>query len=169
MAEPQIYKSYFSTLNIAGQAMKTQRKRLDMVSLNLANINTVDAGNGKPYIRQIFVQRPFNETFIRASRNDKVVKLDNNNEAHLKASPYDEEVSRLDVQGVDGESLDDKSEPLRIYDPSHPLADKEGYVLKPNINVVSEMVELVSAQKEYEAVIQVTSAFKNFARGALNI
>jgi flagellar basal-body rod protein FlgC len=64
---------------------------------------------------------------------------------------------------------EDNSAPRRVLDPEHPDADEEGFVLLPNVDIVTEMTDLVGAQRAYEAAVTVLNATKSFALSALNI
>lgn len=167
--DPTIYKNYFSSLNISASALKTQRKRLDVIAMNLANMNTVRTEEGGPFKRKIFIQKSHNEEIFDKLLSQKSLKLDSNNELHLSLDQYDYEPFESDLRGVDGEIKDDPSEAIKIFDPNHPDADSDGYILKPNINVTTEMVDMISAQKEYEANISAIVAYKEFAKSAMNI
>lgn len=167
--DPSFYKNYFSSLNISASALKTQRKRLDIISMNLANINTLRTDEGGPYKRQVFIQKANNEEIFDKLLSQKSLQLDKNNELHLNLNKYDYEPFETDLRGVSGDVEEDTAEPIKIYDPTHPEANEEGYVLKPNINVTTEMVDMISAQKEYEANIAAIAAYKEFAKSAMNI
>ena len=169
ITDPKIYKNYFSSLNISASALKTQRKRLDVIAMNLANMNTVRTKEGGPYKRRIFIQKSHNEEIFDKLLSQKTLKLNSNNELHLSLDKFDFEPFETDLRGVDGEIKEDSSEPIKVYDPNHPDANSKGYVLKPNINITTEMVDMISAQKEYEANIAAIVAYKEFAKSAMNI
>jgi flagellar basal-body rod protein FlgC len=167
--DPAVYKNYFSAMNISASGLHTQRKKLDIISMNIANINTLQTEEGGPYKRQILIQEAQNRNIFEKMLDDEALQLDKTNELHfnLEKNQYESHPEKL--RGVDGQIQIDPAEPIKVYDPNHPLANEEGYVLKPNINIMTEMVDLVAAQKEYDANVAAISAFKSFAKSALNI
>jgi len=167
--DPYVFKNYFSTLNISGSGLHTQRKRLDMIAMNLANINTIKTDEGGPYKRKVFIQKARHEDIFDHLLEEKSLTLDKNNELHFQIDKYGRVQVPTELRGVDGEIKEDGAEPILVYDPYHPEANEQGYIEKPNINVTTEMVDMISAQKEYEANIAAITAYKEFAKNALNI
>src|SRR5271156_6000735 len=107
---------------ISGSALKAQDQRMKVIAENIANANTTAAAPGqKPYQRQVIT---FKNEFDKALGAYKV-----------------------SVSGI----RSDTAEPLRQYDPSHPSADAQGYVLKPNINPVVETMDMNEASSSYQA------------------
>ena len=141
---------FFDAINTSSAALSAQRLRMNLISGNLANINTTRTREGGPYRRKeaIFaaqaLTRPFSE--ILADRQNK----------HL---------STVKVADV----VEDQNPPVMKYDPGHPDADENGYVAMPNINLVEEMVNMISASRGYEANITALKAAKDMALRALEI
>ncbi|MBI5815795.1 MAG: flagellar basal body rod protein FlgC [Nitrospinae bacterium] len=138
---------FLSAMKIGSSGMSLQRTRMNVISSNLANINTTRTPEGGPY------------------RKKSVV---------AEASPVSGEGfgGALDnaIQGVKVVDVkDDKSEPRMVYDPSHPDADENGYVAMPNVNVMEEMVDMINASRSYEANAAAVSAAKSMAQKALEI
>lgn len=122
----------FKGLEVSLTGMLAQRVRMDVASSNLANANSVDE-NGKPYRRKV----PVFEAVLDSSG--------------------DVPVYRVRVKRV----VEDPS-PFRLrYDPSNPLADKNGYVTLPNVDPVKEMVDMISAVRSYEANLTAFNTYKN--------
>jgi flagellar basal-body rod protein FlgC len=122
--------------------LRAQRIRIDTIANNIANINTTRTPQGGPFRRQmaIFAAEP------------------------LEPAPIE------DGRGVDvPEIVPDMSPFKTVYDPGHPDADQNGYLLLPNIDVAVEMVDLVSASRSYEANVASISATKRILRKALEI
>jgi flagellar basal-body rod protein FlgC len=143
-------ENIFSAFKISGEGLSVQRMRLSATAKNIANINTTSDIDGEPYKREIV----------------KVSSAGN--------SAFDGELS-MSLGNMDGNSSiyaqtvkDDASFRL-VHDPSHPDADEDGYVKLPNINIVTEMVEMISAQRSFEANSGVLDAVKNMARDSLEI
>ncbi len=161
-------ESLFTALNISASGLSAQRKKLDAIASNIANANTTRTADGTPYKRKIAVfesqQIPAFEKVLRDSRT----KLEITDRRHF---PFKKIVRVLsnDTEGVTARVQDDQTDYRRVYDPDHPDADAEGYVYYPNINMVSEMVEMISASRSYEANLTSIETAKRIANEALNI
>lgn len=122
----------FDAIEVAGSGLAAERLRMDVTAGNLANAQTTQGANGQPYRRREVVLQ---EAQAGPSFGDVL--------ASASASP----VSGVQVAGV----VEDASPPRKVYDPGHPDADAQGYVTLPNVNPVTEMVDLISASRSYEA------------------
>lgn len=159
-------ENIFAAFNISGQGMSVQRMRLSSVAKNIANVNTTRGIDGKPYRREVVVVRaipdsPFEEIL---HRQIAMKKTDDSHAPNAKQGTYPPDYSVLKAR-----TAQDNSPPRLVYDPSHPDADENGYVHMPNINIVTEMVEMISAQRSFEANTGVVDAAKNVARYSLEI
>ncbi|HYF02805.1 MAG TPA: flagellar basal body rod protein FlgC [Patescibacteria group bacterium] len=157
----------FSTFDMSAQALNVQRQRLSAVANNIANANTSKTENGKPYQREVVVVNGKNRnTFEQAFQ--KQITLAGTSAGHG---------GNIQEPGGDGRSKrilsatvqNDNTGERLVHDPSHPDADEDGYVHLPNINVVTEMVEMIAAQRSFEANTSVVSAAKNMARDSMEI
>ncbi len=138
----------FDTMKIGASALKAQRIRLNVISANLANVETTRTPEGGPYRKRNVV--------FRSSPLDFGRRLDR--------------VTRQAVQGVEVPAIVASSRPPRmVYEPGHPDADENGYVAKPDINPVEEMTDMLAATKAYEANANVIKAAKRMALKALEI
>lgn len=133
--------SAFNIFRISGSGLTAERLRMDTIANNLANANTTRTERGGPYRRQMPI---FAEVLSQ------------------RRSPVGQGVRVLGI-------VDDPSEPRLVYDPQHPDADADGYVEMPNINVVKEMVDLITATRAYEANITAINGAKAMAQKALEI
>lgn len=159
-------ESLFSTFAISGQGMSVQRKRLSAVANNIANANTTRTEDGGPYRREVVIVRgEKQQPFLRELSEQ--IGLRGGEESHLPS--FGDQGLRRPVSALKSISSRDSSEPRQVYDPAHPDANEEGYVAMPNINIVTEMVEMISAQRAFEANTSVISAAKNMARDSLEI
>ncbi len=137
-------------LAISASGLTAERLRLDMIANNLANINTTRTPRGGPYRREVPV---FAERLQEAM-------------GQLPGRPS----SRAPGAGVEVAAIvEDNSPPRLVYDPSHPDADANGYVHLPNINIVNEMVDMITASRAYEANVTVLNAAKAMTLKALEI
>lgn len=143
----------FDAFNINASGMTAQRYRMDIISENVANSNTTRTEDGTPYRRKVvtFAEKTagvgsFGVVFKHA--NDKY------NASGVK---------------VDAVHEDTWTEMNKVYDPSHPDADEDGYVTYPNVNTIAEMTNLIDASRSYEANATAFSASKSMALQGLNI
>ncbi len=158
-------ENIFSAFNISSQGMSVQRMRLAAVANNIANANTTKGPNGAPYQREIVLVSE-NPVSTFANELDSQIELARTDKEHVpNTNLYSENSTRV-IKSV---SARDTSPPRLVYEPSHPDADEKGYVRYPNINVVTEMVEMISAQRAFEANANVIEAAKNIARDSLEI
>jgi flagellar basal-body rod protein FlgC len=143
--------SLFSALDISASGLTAQRRRIEVISSNLANSNTTKTAEGGPYRRKdlVFESAPVSNPFSSALESE----MQNQSEAGVS------------VIGI----YEDSSPFLKRYDPSHPDADAEGFVLLPNISPVEEMVNLLSATRSFEANVQSINAIKEIAQKSLEI
>ncbi len=131
--------SLFSIFNVAGSAMSAQSQRLNAVASNIANADSATSSTGQAY------------------RAKQVV---------FSAMPVDNaQATGVRVQEV----VEDKSPPKLMYDPKHPLADDKGYVAMPNVNVVDEMVNMISASRSYQTNVETMNAAKTMLLKTLTI
>ena len=143
----------FSSFEISGSGLTAQRLRMDVVANNIANVNTTRTAEGGPYRRQRVVFEPRQATeFV----------LPFSMEAQKRANAGG---SGVRVVGVSN----DPSAPKMVYDPGHPDADERGYVAMPNIQLVNEMVDMISATRAYEANVAAINSAKSMAAKALEI
>ena len=150
--------SLMNSLNISASGMSAQRTRMDIIAQNVANVNTTRDENGEPYIRKTVV---FAE---RANANK-------NFESYLTAQKTGVSYKNQTGTGVKITSIveDHVSAMKKVYDPSHPDADEEGYVTYPNVNTVTEMTNLIDASRSYEANVTAFNATKNMALKGLEL
>ncbi|MGB9771287.1 MAG: flagellar basal body rod protein FlgC [Candidatus Kapaibacteriota bacterium] len=149
---------FFEILKISSEGLNFQRKRLSAIAKNIANANTTKTAEGSPYKREIVVSTPVAKSEFQ-EQLETIVSMNN--------TPLDLNIDKPQKY-LKPEVYYDSTERL-VYDPSHPDADENGYVHYPNINVVTEMVEMISAQRAFEANVSVIEAAKNIARDSLDI
>ena len=142
--------NFIDALHISASGLTAQRLRMDVVSSNLANSNTTRTPEGGPYKRKdvVFASQP-----LRGSFQD------------MMTSQISNKLSEVKVAGI----ITDPSPPVLKYDPQHPDADEKGYVSLPDISVIEEMVNMMSASRSYEANVTAVNATKKMARKALEI
>lgn len=143
----------FDSFNISASALSAQRLRMDIISQNIANVNTTRTEDGMPYRRKMVL---FQEK-----------------QADIPFSQYLSEESRskyLVGGGVRVSAIVEDQSPFKqVYDPSHPDADENGIVSMPNVEIVTEMVNMISATRAYEANVTALNSSKSMALKALEI
>jgi flagellar basal-body rod protein FlgC len=143
--------SFFNSIRISATGLTAERLRMDLISNNIANANTTKTSAGTPYRRKIAVFREQDSSSFE--------------DAMKRASG-----ASTGGQGVEVASVkEDMSDFKKIYDPTHPDADSKGYVLMPNVDTVSEMVNLISASRAYDANVTVINSTKSMLLKALDI
>ncbi len=147
----------FSSINVAASGLTAQRTRLDVVSNNIANADTTRTPEGGPFRRSRVIFRPrVQQPYWRSPFLPKT--LDNGVGQGVRIAEVEK---------------DSDAKPRLVYDPTHPDAIKtgpqQGYVEMPNVNIVEEMVDMISASRSYEANVAVVNGAKSMFQGALNI
>ncbi|MBW1709899.1 MAG: flagellar basal body rod protein FlgC [Deltaproteobacteria bacterium] len=142
--------NFISAMNISASGLTAQRTRMNIVSMNLSQMHTTRTKTGEPYRRKIpiFTATPMTGPFGR----------------RLKES-LDRKIEVVEVTNIVADQKDFKT----VFDPSHPDADEFGYVRLPNVNLMEEMVHMLTAQRSYEANIVALNAAKNMALKSLEL
>ena len=142
---------FFRSLDISASGLTAQRLRMDIISENLANISTTRTAAGGPYRRRF-------TTFEQAGSS---------NFSSVLKGAMDDGYTGAGVRVASIE--EDQSEFKRVYDPTNPDAGADGNVLMPNVDVEHELVDMISANRAYEANVTAMSALKAMAVKALEI
>ncbi|MBF0440815.1 MAG: flagellar basal body rod protein FlgC [Oligoflexales bacterium] len=141
---------FFRSMNISSSALAAQRLRMNVLSSNLANASTTRTPEGGPYRRRdvVFTANPVGNPF----------------EDFLDES-FGTQLSKVKVTDVHKDMRD----PKKVHDPSHPDADADGNVEMPNIDVMTEMVNMITATRSFEANTTAMNSAKQMAQKALEI
>jgi flagellar basal-body rod protein FlgC len=140
--------SLFGGLEISASALTAERLRMDVVAENLANAQTTRGANGEPYRRKEVVLQERAGSFG----------------ASLSAA-MNQRGGGVEVAGI----AEDQTPLKQVYDPGHPDADENGYVAMPNVDTVTEMVDLIGAQRAYEANVTAMQAAKQMFSRTLEL
>lgn len=134
-------ESYFNVFKVSASAIESQRRRMNIIASNMANVNSTRTEEGGPYRRKDVVFSPMN----------------------MGSNP-------VELQGVRVDDILTDNSPLKkIYDPGHPDADNEGYVEMPNVNIIEEMVNMMTAFRAYEASVAAFNISKSMFMRSLDI
>jgi flagellar basal-body rod protein FlgC len=139
--------SVFKVLDISASGLTAERVRMDIIANNIANANTTLSVNGEPYKRK---------SVVLASRAD--TSFSNDLQENMKNMGV--EVIRI---------VDDTAPPKLKYDPSDPNADVNGFIRLPNVNVLNEMVDMISATRSYEANATAIESTKSIVKSTFEI
>ncbi|MBU3202959.1 flagellar basal body rod protein FlgC [Clostridium algidicarnis] len=139
--------STFDSMRISASGLSAERLRMDTIASNIANAKTTRGADGKPYIRKVAV--------FQSNIQKELNKTDNKGER---------------LMGVKAVGIsEDQSDLRKVYEPSHPDADEQGYVTMPNVNVLNEMADVIAASRSYEANVDTLNAMKSMYSKALEI
>ena len=167
-----IHKSLFHSMDISAQGLSVQRTRMNVVSENLANVDTTRTETGDPYRRKLVQVEHGSVGHEKFSKifEKNTIELTETNEKHKPAVPFFKGCEPIPDCGVRVNGIvEDPSEFKLVFDPAHPDANSEGYVRMPNINPVQEMIDLITASRSYEANITALNSAKDMVRAALRI
>lgn len=151
--------SFLNTMDITASALTAERLRMDVIAHNIANIDTTRGAGGEPYRRRLTVfqekELNFSSTLQRAAAR----------QASRTGS------SRVNSGGGVrvSEIIQDQSDFIPVYNPTHPDADEDGYVMMPNVDRAEENVDLMAATRSYEANITTINIIKAMAMKAAEI
>ncbi|MFZ3587927.1 flagellar basal body rod protein FlgC [Bacillus sp. DJP31] len=150
--------SIFQGLNITASALTTQRLRMDVISSNMANVDTTRGkfvnGEWQPYTRKMVVTQASEQNRFSSMLNHSMKSSTNNSVG----------------TGVKVTKIAEDTTPYKlVYNPEHPDANEDGFVQMPNVDPLKEMVDLMSATRSYEANVTVFNANKSMLMKALEI
>lgn len=167
--------SLFQAMSASASALTAERLRLEVVSENLANIHTTRTAEGGPYRRRVVTMAPRGRTgfaaalqqFLgrRRSMNGSLGATGGTGSAAGGQRAFMPAATGVQVDGI----YADPRPFQQVYDPGHPDADENGFVLLPNVDLAEEMVNLLSATRAYEANVTAFNAARHMALRALEI
>ena len=160
----------FDTIDISATGLSAQRRKLTAIAGNIANVDTTRTDEGGPYKRRrvVMLEAPKMTKFSSMLEEQKSRLTRTDFKHMLESPPRPAEIfvgSVVMTQAIREEPL----KPRLVLDPNHPDAREDGYVVFPDINVVTEMVDMISASRAYEANATVMSAAKDMVNRSLEI
>lgn len=160
----------YRSIDIAGSGLTAQRKRMDAISSNIANISVTNVdGNGNPYLRRHVVMKPDPEKTFSQTLKKADLRLRRTRRWHIPESDFMMRKKELTPLVAGDEIEIPNMKKNVVYDPSHPDADANGYVTYPDINIVEEMIDLMIASRSFEANVTVINAAKQMVMKSLDI
>jgi len=165
--------SFLPGIAASAQGLKAQRMRMDLIAENIANATTTRTSSGGPYKRKELLLKAISPRVSGAAAGEVSlphrVELAVTSPGHLRpgekplVGPGSPEQPRLEMKVAEREAF------KLVYDPSHPDANADGYVLMPDINIIEEMVDMVAATRAYEANVNALSMAKQIAMKTLDL
>jgi flagellar basal-body rod protein FlgC len=150
-----VFMGYMTAFKIGASALQAQRLRLDIISNNIANAETTRTTSGGPYQRQ-----------------DVIFSANNQRSPFSNLLAFNSNLTdqAVNLNGVKVDKIITDTTPgTKVYDPTHPDADAQGYVTYPNVNMVVEMTNMLSASRSYEAGLTIVDAARSMAIKAIDI
>ncbi|BDR87007.1 flagellar basal body rod protein FlgC [Clostridium tetani] len=138
----------FNNMRISASGLSAERLRLDTIASNIVNSRSTRGKNGEPYRRKVAI---FQENLTK--------------EVNKQTGKREDVLNGVKAIGIE----EDQSEFRRVYEPSHPDADENGYVLMPNVNILNEMADMIAATRSYEANVDAINSSKSMFMKALEI
>ena len=160
----------FDTIDISATGLSAQRRKLTAIASNIANVDTTRTDEGGPYKRRRMdmLEAPKLTKFSTMLEERKSRLMRNEQKHMIEAEPRPGEL----FVGSGFLTLEVREEPVKprlIFDPNHPDAREDGYVVYPDVNVITEMVDMISASRAYEANATVLNAAKDMVNRSLDI
>lgn len=159
--------SFLNSLDIGGSALSAQRLRMDIISQNIANQGTYNTSVGEdPYCRQLVV---FSE---KKTFSDELDKFNNEGDGpkYSRGTYYLSHKNKYRYSGVTvTQIIDDDAPFVPVYDPDNPLADEDGYIYQSNVDNSKEQMDLLAAQRCYEANASAIAAVKAMLTKAMSL
>jgi len=160
----------FGAIDISASALSVQRTRLNTISENIANAETTRSDDGQAYRRkQVVVENGMQGGAFSDVLRDSQLQLDQTQGSHMPKGESHGLVRCCSAGVHVAEVTEDPSPYKMVYDPTHPDADEDGYVAMPNVNLVQEMTDLISASRSYEANVTALNSAKEMIRKAIKI
>lgn len=159
----------FTVLNVAASGLAAQRQQMEATASNIANAETLETPEGGPYRRREVVFRQTGVERFSSLVQRELAKLGPIGERIIAAR---ERLLGLRSSAAAVEArqvVDNDKQGQLVYEPGHPLADAQGYVRKPNVNMIKEMLSLMTATRAYEANLSVVQGTKTITKKALEI
>ena len=161
----------FPGFNISAKGLSIQRKRMNLIAENIANADVTRMANGQPYQRKFLEIKDDQNRFANnLTMQQSVLPLNVTDQAHISVP-----ASSIDINGnpagtgLTTQVETDQEQGALVYDPHDPNADSKGYVQESNVNIVTEMVDMISATRSYESNLTALNASKQMVKDSLEI
>jgi flagellar basal-body rod protein FlgC len=159
-----------NAIEISSQGLSVERAKMNAVAENIANAETTETEKGGPYQRQrVVVSEEKTHGTFASHVKEAATRLTRTHGSHIKGKSL-RFTEGVEMPSVSMKKVTDPESSFRlIYDPAHPQSDEEGYVKMPDVEVVTEMVDMMASARAYEANTVAISTAKQMAEDALDI
>lgn len=158
----------FSAIDISASGLALQRKKMNAIASNLANADSVGL-NGKPYQREEVLSRPGQSISFNQELSNQFIPLETSDPNQMQFPTQDLAIPDYTVKEVSGKVVRVPTAVKTVYDPTNPNANADGYVSEPKINVVTEMVDMITTTRSYQANVTAIQASKNIINDSIDI
>lgn len=160
----------FGALSISAKGLSLQRKKMNLIAENIANADMIRTEDGKPYQRKYLdvtqSQNPFSHNLM-VEGNKLQMSVSNDN--HIRGISVEQPGEINSRNSLQVKEMTDNKTGEVLFMPDHPDADENGYVTMSNVNVISEMVDMIAATRSYEANLTAFNSSKQMAKDSLEI
>jgi len=159
-----------NAIEISSRGLSAQRAKMNVIAQNMANAETTETAEGGPYRRKrVIISEDKQRVSFKSALGKASTALARTHSGHRYGRTLSAQ-NKSEVNSVDHKEIEESKDGYRlVHDPTHPNADEEGFVKMPNIDVITEMVDMMTASRAYEANTSVISAAKKMANDALDI
>ncbi len=158
----------FSAIDVSASGLALQRRKMDAIASNLANIDSVGP-DGKPYQREEVQAMPGKPISFNQELNNQFIPLETSAPGQMQPANQQLAIPDFTVREVAGRPVQDPTAVKTVYDPTNPNADANGYVTEPKINVVTEMVDMITTTRSFQANVTAIQASKNIIKDSIDI
>lgn len=156
-----------SAFGVSAKGMSVQKKRMDIVAENIANASTTKAENGQPYQKKFLLVESGKTKGVNVNNTGNAFQMNLSSAGHING--FGSNIDQLKYDGIQTNIKQDTSVGELVYMPDHPDANQDGYVQMPNVDVVTEMIDMITATRNYEANLTAFNATKQMAKDSLEI
>ncbi len=158
----------FSAIDISASGLALQRKKMNAIASNLANADSIGP-NGQPYQREVVLSTPGESIGFNQELANQMIPMETSAPGQTQLSNSDMSVPDFTVKEVSSKVVNEPTAVKTVYDPTSPYANSQGYVTEPKINVVTEMVDMITTTREYQANVTAIQASKSIIKDSINI
>lgn len=156
-----------SSFGVSAKGMSVQKKRMDLVAENIANASTTRTNNGLPYKRKMLIVSEAANSGVKLGKSGNSFQMDLSAASHIPG--IGDNTGQVNYDGIKTDVEQDNSVGELVYMPEHPDANEDGYVQMPNVDVVTEMIDMISSTRNYEANLTAFNSSKQMAKDSLEI
>ncbi len=158
-----------NSLRTTLQGLSTQVRRMNVISENIANAERAPDKNGKVYQRKVLEFSGTRTSRARSFGDHMTLQMRRTNSGHILDSNMPDRLSDMRNGQRDPYKIVEQKGELLVYNTNHPQADENGYVRMPNVNMIEEMIDMISTSRTYEANVTVMDAAKQIAKRTMDI